>query len=339
MSALSIQSLTRKQKAAALIMGLGFERAQPMLDHLSPDDQEALALEVARLGEVRGDELEGVVGEFLEEARARGYIIYGSLDSARELLRRTRGPEADEVIARLVATVRVTPFRFLYDREPGALAQHMSEEHPQTVALVLSRLPASTAARILAGFAPELQREVAQRVATMEPTSPDVVLRVEEALKARLGDSSTPYRRSEEDGIRELASILNSSDRGVERTILTALESEDPRLAEQVRDLMFVFEDVVKLDDRSMQRVLREVEQESLIYALKGVRSEVADKVVRNVSERAAAVITDELEMLGPVRVSAVEEAQGEIVRTIRRLEESGDIVVLRDGTGGDLIE
>lgn len=332
-------AMSRRQKAAALVMAVGTDRAAPMLAHLSDDEQETLALEVANLGDVDPEQMADILGEFREEATARGHIVSGSLDAARHLLRRTRGSEADEVIERLVATVRVSPFRFLRDRDPGEVAQYLSEEHPQTVALVLSHLPAGLAAQILAGFGAEAQRDVAMRVATLGPATPEVVHHVEEALKRRLGESKGHARRGEDDGIRELASILNSSDRGTERVILASLEESDPTLADQIRELMFIFEDITKLDDRAMQRVLREIEQNTLVYALKGVTDEVVDKVMRNISERAATALAEEREVLGPVRTSDVERAQSEVVRAIRELEQAGEILVRRSDEGGEVIE
>ena len=339
MSVPATLSLTRRQKAAVIAMAVGFDRAAPVIGQLTDEEQEQLAVEVAKLGEVSSEQLEAILHEFIEEAYARGHIVHGSLDAARELLRQTRGERAEGIIDRLIATVRVAPFRFLRDRDPEELAQHLSEEHPQTVALVLSHLPSGQAAAVLADFEPASQRDVAMRVARMGSPSPEVVRQVEDALKARLGDHRTTRQRSEEDGIRELASILNSTDRGTEKEILSSLESDDPQLAEQVRELMFIFEDIVKLDDRALQRVLREVEQETLLYALKGVAEEVSAKVMRNISERAATALTEELEVLGPVRIAEVESAQSEVVRTIRRLEESGDIIVRRGGEGGDVID
>lgn len=339
MSAPVSSQLSQAEKAAAVVMAVGSNRATPMLAHLSEDEQERLALEVARLGEVSDDELQPILSEFSDEAHARRHIVHGSLDAARELLLHTRGERADEVIERLVATVRVAPFRFLRDRDPGELAQHLAEEHPQTVALVLAHLPPATAAKVLGGFEAEAQRDVAVRVATMEPPQPEVVDQVEQALQARLGDASAARYRSEEEGVRELASILNSADRTTERVILGSLESSDPQLAEQIRELMFVFEDIVKIDDRALQRVLRDMDQQTLVYALKGVRDEVADKVARNVSERAATALLEELEVLGPVRVADVEQSQSEVVRHIRQLEEAGEILVRRSNEGGDVVE
>lgn len=332
-------SLTRRQKAAAVVMAVGAERATAMLSHLSANEQEQLALEVARLGEVPQDTLEPILQEFSGEARARQHIVHGSLEAARDLLQRTRGDRADEVIERLVATVQVTPFRFLSDRDPGEIAQHLAEEHPQTIALVLAHLPSPMAAGILSRFDAEEQRDVALRVATMEPPQPEVIREVEQALQARLGDVSVQRHRGDDEGVRELAAILNSADRTTERVILRALESSDLALAEQIRELMFVFEDVVKLDDRVMQRILRDVEQSTLVYALKGVRDEVMAKVTSNISERAATALREELEVLGPVRVAEVEHAQSEVVHHIRQLDEAGEIVVRRSPEGGDVIE
>jgi flagellar motor switch protein FliG len=263
-----------------------------------------------------------VLQEFHDEVVAHQHIVAGGAQHARELLRRWRGEEADEIVDRLLATVQLSPFHFVRQHEPRELIPHLREEHPQTVALVLAYLPTKFGAQVLAGLEPELQGEVALRLATMEPAAPEVVSQVEAALHARLGGRARRSQRIERGGVRELASMLNHADRGTERAIIGNLEVTDPALAEQVRALMFVFEDVVSLDDRSIQQVLRAVDMRKLAFALKGVRDDVREAVVRNLSERAQQTLNEEIEVLGPVRTHDVEAAQTEIVRVIRRLDE-----------------
>jgi flagellar motor switch protein FliG len=330
--------MTRSQKAAAVLIAVGPEAAQSVLAHLSEAEVEQVMLEVATLQQVPGDRMQGVLREFYDEALAQRELISGSEQQARELMRRLRGDDADEIVDRLLAQVEAVPFHFLRLREPAELVQHLHDEHPQTLAMILSHLPTKFAAQVLAGLEPGLQGEVAWRVATMEATSPDVVARVESALRERLGAGMAERRGNAQGGVRELASMLNHSDRGTERAILSTLEAENPELAEEVRALMFLFEDIVTLEARAIQETLRQVEIPRLALALKGVRDDVHRAVVENLSQRAREVLEEELDLLGPARIKDVEAAQTEIVRLIRRLEEDGTIVTNR-GVEGELVE
>jgi flagellar motor switch protein FliG len=330
--------MTRAQKAAAVLVAIGPESASKIMTFLTEAEQEQLALEVATLGQIRSEDASAILGEFHAEAVAHQFILKGGVDYARDLLRRTHGGEADQIIERLLAAVSVTPFAFLRQRDPAQLVQFLQEEHPQTIALILAHMPPSNAARVMAGLPEQVQREVAYRLATMESTTPDVVAQVEQALQARFGSVRGREELSKKGGVKDLASILNSSDRQTERLILSGLEGFDAEIAEEVRSLMFVFEDIVILDDRAVQEVLREVDSSTLALAMKGVSPTVSDKILENVSQRAAEALKEELEVLGAVRVRDVEAAQSEIVRHIRRLEEEGRIIVKR-GAEGDVIE
>lgn len=327
---MKIDELSRAQKAAALIVVLGPEAAAPILEHLSDAEVEQLALEVATLGEVPADDVRKILEQFYEEAVAHRELVQGGVLHARRLLRHWRGDHGEEIIDRLISTVHITPFNFLRHHDPDQLVQYLQEEHPQTIALVLAHLPPKNAASVLAGLEPEIQREVASRVATMDRTSPEVIERVEEAMQSRLGAARSPEEFTKKGGVRDLAAMLNNSDRGTERAILTDLDEASPELAEQVRALMFVFEDVAALEDRAIQTILRRVDMRQLALAMKGIREDVRQAVLRNLSERAALTLSEELELMGPVRVRDVEAAQMEIVRVVRQLEEDGEIIIGR---------
>lgn len=333
----ALSSYNRAQKAAAVLLAVGPDIAATVLTHLSEAEVEQVAIEVATLGDVGSEQLHAILEEFHAEAVAHQHLLTGGERHAREMLRSLLGARGDDVVDRLLATVQTAPFHFLRAHEPVEVLRHLRGEHPQTVALILAHLPAKFAAEILAGLEPEAQTEVAMRVATLDRTSPEVVVRVEAALQERLG-SLQQARLDERGGVRELAAVLNNSDRGTERAILAGLEASDPQLAEEVRALMFVFEDIVSLDDRAVQEVLREVDIARLALALKGVSAEVRDTVQRNLSERARETLAEEIELLGPTRVRDVEEAQSEVVRIIRRLDEAGTIVMNR-GNDGEFIE
>lgn len=334
----AIPTMSRTQKAAAVLLAIGPDASGALLQHLSETEIEKVALEIATLGDIPSDQMQAILTEFYQEAVAHSELVSGGEQQARELLRRWRGDEGDEIVDRLLATVRTTPFHFLRFHEAAEIAQHLREEHPQTIALVLAHLPTKLGAQILAGLEPQQQGDVALRVATMDTSAPEVVSRVEDALAARLGGHSRRSGAADRSGVRELAHMLNNSDRGTERAILGSLESTSPELAEEVRSLMFVFEDIVVLDDRAMQEVLRQIDPVRLALALKGVSGEVNQKVMVNLSERARESLVEEIDLLGPVRVSDVESAQSEIVREIRRMEESGAIQINRGGEG-ELVE
>jgi flagellar motor switch protein FliG len=331
---------SRVQKAAAILLSVGPEAAAKVLEFLTEAEVERVAYEVATLGEIRPERLEGILEEFHTEAVANQYLIAGGEHHAREMLRRWRGGDADDIIDRLLATVRTTPFHFLRLYEPSEICQQLREEHPQTVALVLAHLPTKFAAAVLAGLEPDAQAEVAVRVATMEGTSPEVINRVEAALQTRMGEVGERRRRTEQGGVRELASMLNNSDRGTERAILGNLEATNPELAEQIRALMFVFEDIVTLDKRAIQELLRQIDPKRLALAMKGCVDDVKAVINDNLSERARETLNEEIALLGPAQRKDVEAAQSEIVQLIRRLEEAGKIVVNRGGgDDGELIE
>lgn len=329
--------LSRSQKAAAVLLAVGPDAAARVLAHLSEAEVEQVTLELATLGDLAGDTVEAVLSEFHAEAIAHGHLLRGGEEHARQILRKLRGSEGDEIVDRLLATVQTAPFHFLRLHDPAEVAQQLRDEHPQTLALIVAHLPTRFAAQVMADLDADLQADVALRVATLDAASPDVIAQVEAALHRRLGDYRHP-RRNERGGVRELAALLNHSDRGTERAILGNLEAADPELAEQVRSLMFVFEDLPTLDDRAVQEVLRQVDTGQLALALKGVSADVRATVDRNLSERGRDSLAEELDVLGAVRVRDVEQAQSEIVRRIRKMEEEGTIVINR-GSEGAFVE
>lgn len=318
----------RVQKAAAVLLSVGTERAAGVLAHLNEDEVEQLAVEIAQLGEVPAAQLESILEEFHTEALAHQHLIAGGERQARELLRRIHGDEADDIVDRLLASTASAPFHFLRLHEPLEVLQHLRDEHPQTIALVLAHLPARLGATLLAGFDAGVQAAVAGRLATLERADPEVVKQVEESLRGRLGE--VRRRSGRRDGVKELADLLNQVDRSTERAILSQLEAQDPALAERVRALMFVFEDLVTLDDRALQELLRTIEVPRLAIALKGVTTELRTTIERNLSERARTTLTEEIDLLGQVRLKDVEESQSEIVRTVHDLEREGVIQIDR---------
>lgn len=330
MSAGTSMVMNRSQKAAAVLLAVGPERASKVLAHLEEDEVEQLTVEIATLGNIPAAQLENILYEFQAEAEAHKHLITGGEKHARDLMRRIHGADADDVVDRLLATTHAQPFHFVRLHEPAEVLQHLRDEHPQTIALVLAHLPARLGATLLAGLEPSVQTSVATRLATLERADPAVVKRVEEALKARLGE--VRRRSGRRDGVKELADLLNQTDRSTERIILAELEAKDPALAERVRALMFVFEDLITLDDRSLQEVLRQVEPARLAVAFKGIAGDLRDALEKNLSERARTTIAEEMDLMGAVRLSEVEEAQSEIVRVVHELEKEGLITMARGG-------
>lgn len=335
---LTAGEMSRAQKAAAVLLALGNDQAARVMEHLNESEVEQVALEIAQLGQLDSEQTNAVLDEFRAEALAAQYLVSGGVDHARTLLRSLHGDQGEEMLERLLATFKASPFHFLQVHDPAEVLQHLREENPQTLALVLSHLPTRFGAQILTGLDPRLQAEVAGRIASLERTSPEVVARVEASLQRRFGD----VRRRDNTtrgGVHELAALLNSSDRATERAILSELDQSNPQMAEAVRALMFVFEDIVSIDDRAMQEILRQVDLKRLAYALKGVDDNVRSKVFDNLSERASETLTEEVELLGPVPIKDVEAAQTEVVALIRRLEDEGAITTARGDGGEGMVE
>ncbi|MGY1732348.1 flagellar motor switch protein FliG [Geodermatophilus sp. SYSU D01045] len=321
------------RKAAVFLAQMSKEEAGLLLSKLRPREVEALTREIMKLGAVEPDDVDGVLTEFSQMMAAQRYVGRGGVDFAREILAAGLGEDkAEGILARLNVVYTEVPFASLRNADVRQLVTFLKDEHPQVIALVLAHLSAAQSAEVLSGFSPEQQAEVAHRIATMDRTSPEMVRLVEEELGRRMGSLLAHQDMSTVGGVETLVEIINRSPRPTERSILEWLDTSDPELAEQVRAQMFVFEDITTIDDRSMQLVLREVEANDLATALKGVRPDVRDKVVRNLSERAAENLAEEIELLGPVRARTVEEAQGKIVAVIRTLEEQGVLTISRGG-------
>ena len=322
--------VTNKQKAAILLMAIGPELAGGVVRHLAEEHTEQLTLELARLDRVSPEQRRVVIEEFFEQAKAQQFIAEGGVNQARKVLEEAYGPErAEEIIKRIVAAMQVVPFDFLKQADPSQILSFIQDEHPQTIALILAYLPVASAAAILSKLPSDDRTEVAGRIAMMEQTPPEVLKRVEQVLEKKVS-SVISQETTQAGGPKALVDIINRVDRSTERLIIENLADTAPELAEMVRNMMFVFEDVVVLEDKAIQSILKEVDAKELATALKGVNGNVQEKIYKNMSERAMAMLKEDMEFMGPVRMRIVEEAQQKIVGVIRRLEESGEITVTR---------
>lgn len=329
-----VEDLSGVEKSAILLMALDQDTAGLVLRELDGQAVEEITRELASLGTVPGKVRDAVVGEFYQLALARTWATEGGLDYASQLLKNSVDPDmARRIIDQVSQQVQQTPFSFLQKAESENLLTFIQDEHPQTIALILSHLPYNKAAEILSGLPSQKQIEVVKRVANMEQTNPEVIREVERGLEARLSNMLT-QRFEKTGGVDTVAEVLNLVDRGTEKGILEGLESEDPDLVESIRRLMFVFEDILLVNDRGIQAVLKEIDNDELALAMKTASNELKDKIFRNMSERAASLIGEEMEFMGPVRVSDVESAQQRIVDVVRRLEEAGEIIIA--GRGGE---
>ena len=307
------------EKAATLLITLGPEKSASIFKHLKEEEIEQLTLEIANTSSVSPQTKEKVLNEFYEICLAQQYIAEGGIGYAKELLEKALGAEkAKDVISKLTASLQVRPFEFIRKTDPSQLLNFIQDEHPQTIALILSYLPASQSSMVVSALPPEKQADVAKRIAQMDRTSPDVIKQVEKVLERKLS-SLVNQDYTIVGGVDAIVEILNSVDRGTEKHIMETLEVEEPELADEIRKKMFVFEDILSLDDRSIQRVLRDVENSDLALALKGAAEEVQNVILNNLSKRLAAMIKEDMEYMGPVRMKDVEEAQQKIVNIIRK--------------------
>jgi flagellar motor switch protein FliG len=326
-----LEMVSGLRKAAVLLVQMGREHSAKVLSKLRQTEVEELSAEIMRLGTVEATLAEEVLEEFHMLAGERVGASVGGVGFARELLEASLGTDrAGEIVGRLSAVLVDVPFGFLQKADPRQVLSFVQDEHPQTIALVLAHMPAAAASQILSGLAGDLQADVANRIAVMDRTSPNIIRQVETALERRLSSVLQPTELSTVGGLDPLVDIINRADRATERLILEGLAGRNPELAEQIRAKMFMFEDIVGLEDKAVQLVLREVETADLAMALKGVRDDVRAKVTKNLSERAAENLVEEIDLLGQVRLRNVEEAQAKVVQAIRRLEESGQLVVRR---------
>ncbi|MBU5466780.1 flagellar motor switch protein FliG [Virgibacillus sp. MSJ-26] len=331
------RGLTGKQKAAILLISLGPDVSAQVYKHLTEEEIEQLSLEISSVKKVGSELKEDVLDQFHQIALAQDYISQGGIGYAKSVLEKAFGEqEASNIINRLTASLQVRPFDFARKADPQQLLNFIQNEHPQTIALVLSYLDAEQSGQILSELNQEVQAEVAKRIATMDSTSPEIISQVEQVLERNVS-ASVAEDYTQTGGIQTVVEVLNGVDRSTERTILDTLEVQDPDLAEEIKKRMFVFEDIVILDNRAIQRVIREVENEDLRLSLRVASDEVKDVIFKNMSQRMAETFKEEMEYMGPVRLRDVEEAQTRVVSTIRRLEDIGEIVIARGG-GDDII-
>ncbi len=328
----SSDELTGVQKAAVLLIALGPEKSAEIFKHLKEDEIEELTLEIANTRSISPQVKESVLNEFYQVCLAQQYIAEGGIGYAKELLDKALGGErAQEVISKLTASLQVRPFEFVRKTDPSQVLNFIQDEHPQTIAMILAYLTPAQAAMIMSSLTSEVQADVAKRIATMDRTSPDVVKEVEHVLERKLS-SLVNQDYTIVGGVDAIVNILNTVDRSTEKHIMETLEIEEPELADEIRKKMFVFEDIMLLDDRAIQRVLRDVDNNDLAVALKGANEDVQNTIFKNLSKRLAAMIKEDMEFMGPVRMKDVEEAQQKIVGVIRKLEDSAEIVISRGG-------
>lgn len=330
--------LSGRKKAAIFLISLGPQRGSEVMKHLKDEEVEILSFEIARLSTVTPEEKNQVLKEFYELLKASMFILNGGVDYATEILERSLGSHrAAEIINRLTSSLQIKPFDFVKKADSQQLINLLQSEHAQTAALVLTYLEPKKAAEILGQFPVGKQTDVAKRIATMDRTTPEIIREVESTLEIKLSTfDSEDFNIS--GGVDTTAEILNLADRATEKTIIENLEEEDPELAEEIKKRMFVFEDIVVLDDRSVQKVLRKVDNNDLTKALKSVDEEVKEKILRNMSKRAALLLQEDIEFMGPIKISEVEESQQRIVNVIRKLEEQGDVVIVRTGEESQLV-
>jgi len=328
----SAKDLRGREKAAILLVTLGPEVSSQVYKHLDEATIELLTLEIANMRKITPETKVAVLKEDQEIIMAHEFMTQGGVDYARKLLEQALGPErAQDILRRITASLQVRPFDFVKHTDPQQLLSFIQGEHPQTIALILSYLSPEQGATVLGGLPPSMQWDVARRIARMDRITPEVLREVERVLERKLstvmGQDFTIAG-----GVDAVVGIINRVDRGTERNIIEALEEQDPELAEEIKKRLFVFEDIMGMDDRSLQRVLREVDMKDLSLALKGATEELRVKFFRNMSKRAAEMLKEDMDYMGPVRVRLVEEAQQKIVNVVRGLEEAGEIVIARGG-------
>lgn len=326
------KELSGKEKAAVLLIALGPQNSAEIFKHLNEEEIEELTLEIANMRMVSPEEKQKVIEDFYQLCLAQEYISEGGINYAKDILERALGSDkAVDIISRLTSSLQVRPFEFVRKADPNQLLNYIQNEHPQTIALILSYLSPSQSAHILASLPQEKQAEVTRRIAIMDSTSPEVVKEIERVLESKfsniMGQDFTVTG-----GIQSVVDILNSVDRGTEKYIMEELDIKDAELSDEIRKRMFVFEDIVNLDNRSIQRIIREVDNSQWAIALKGAGEEVKETIFANMSKRLAEMIKEDIEFMGPIRLKDIEEAQQNIVNVIRRLEEEGEIITPRGG-------
>ena len=332
MAKTSEEEITGVQKAAILLIALGPEKSSAIFKHLKEEEIEELTLEIANTRTITPQMKDEVVEEFYQICLAQQYIAEGGINYAKELLEKSFGEDrAKDVIGKLTASLQVKPFEFIRKTDASQLLNFIQDEHPQTIALILSYLAPAQSALILSALPPDRQSDVARRIAVMDRTSPEIIKEIEKVLESKLS-SLVNQDYTIIGGVDAVVEILNTVDRGTEKHIMETLEIEEPELADEIRKKMFVFEDILLLDDRAIQRVLRDVDNSDLAIALKGSNEEVQNAIFNNLSKRLAVMIKEDMDFMGPVRMKDVEEAQQKIVNIIRKLEDAAEIVISRGG-------
>lgn len=327
---MSNKPLPASRKAAAVIIAMGSDYASSIYKYLREDEVERLTMEISTLKDLRSESMETIIEEFYNLCLAQKYYTEGGIDYAKEILNKAFGIQnANHLIEKITKSLETRAFDFLKKTDPKHLLTFIQSEHPQTVALILSYLKPEQASSIIAGLPRDIQLEVVERIATMDRTSPDIVKEVERALEKKLA-SSMSFGLAEIGGVKHIASILNEVDRGTEKFIMEELGKSEPNLAEEIRKRMFIFEDIVTLDEISIQRFLREVDTKDLLVALKGTSKEVSDVFYANMSSRMSEMMKEEAQYLRSVRLVEVEEAQQRLVNIVRKLEDLGEIYISR---------
>ena len=337
---LSLGTMTSTQKVAALLILLGPTTASEVLKNISDEDLlEQITLEIASLNKVPSDILSDILEEFRALFQASTYLSSGGMNYAKQLLELTYGEsQAEKMLNKLVTLMNSNPFQFFNEADPGQLATSFQNENPQLIALIMAYLKPEHSAKVLNFLPPETQAQVAMKIADMDTTNPEILTDIEKIVETKFS-SVMVQDFSKAGGIDTLANILNRADRNTEKNVIELLEVENPPLAEEVRELMFVFEDIINLDDRAIQRILREVDTKDLALSLKGTKQDLRDKIFRNMSDRAQEMLKDEIEYLGPVRAKEVQEVQTKIIGIIRNLEVFGEITISRDNNEDELID
>lgn len=335
-----INEMSNSQKVAALLIALGPATASEVLRNIPDEDMiEQITLDIASIHKLPPDIIDQLLEEFHSLFQASSYLSHGGLNYAKTLLEQAYGSErSEEILSRLMQAIHANPFQFFNDADPTQLATSFQNENPQLIALVLAYLKPETAAAVLNNLPSDIQAKVAVKIAEMDRTNPEILSEIEKIIESKFSSVVT-QDFSKAGGVESLANILNRSDRSTEKKIMETLESVNMEIAEHVRELMFVFEDLVTLDDKAIQRLLREVETKDLALALKGANPDVKALIFRNMSERAQTMLKDDMEYMGPVRAKEVQECQTKIVSIIRSLEATGEITIFRDGAEDELIE
>ncbi|MBS4032699.1 MAG: flagellar motor switch protein FliG [Clostridiales bacterium] len=329
---MSREKVSGIKKSAILLMTLGPSLSAKILKHFNETDIERISLEIANTTKVEVNTIQGVLEEFVLLNQAQKYMLDGGLEYARKLLEQTLGDKkANDIIKKLMDASQIKPFMFVRKADPKQLTNLIAQEHPQTIALILAYLDPQQASQVISALPEEQQSDIARRIAVMDRTSPEILREVEGVLKEKLS-SVVQQDFASAGGIQALVDILNNVDRGTEKLILEELEKDDAKLADEIRKRMFIFEDVISLDNASIQRIIREVDSKDLALALKGSSEEVRDRLFKNVSKRAAEMLREDIEFMGPVRLREVEDAQQRIVGIIRKLDETGEIIISRGG-------